>query len=124
MTPRPLTPRPVTAGPVVLAGRRVRDRAPSAVHWRLIEYDPATRLPVADLGSQWEPAAMAAVVGLSRVSEWVTAWVAEVVGPAATIGDPAGSLAGPGSWYVTSPALTDSDGSKTSRDGDQDGGGR
>ena len=90
---------------IVLTGRRVRDRTPSAVHWRLIEYDPATLVPVADLASQWEPAAMAALngpEGPGRVSDWILAWIAEATGdPTAALGRPADPIAGPGSWYIT-----------------------
>lgn len=84
---------------IVLSGHRVRRRAPSAVEWRLIEYDPVTLVPIADLGSQWEPAAMAAVEGLNRVSAWVLAWVEEVTGHPVVL-HPADSAPAPGAWHV------------------------
>ena len=82
---------------LVLLARPARDRQPAATHWRLIEYDAVTGLPVADVASQWEPAGSAPT---GTITAWVRGWAADVLGHPVRIEDPATSLAGPGSWHV------------------------
>lgn len=83
---------------IVMVGRPVRDRAPAATEWRLIEYDATTRLPVGDLGCRWEPADPAGRPG--AVTDRVTAWAGQVLGQPITLGRSADELAGPGSWHL------------------------
>lgn len=90
---------------VVLTARPARSRTPSATRWQLVEYDPATRLPVGDVADRWEPAGPPTVAG-RPVSAWVLAWVADTLGHPVTVGGPADALAGPSSWYVHGPPAT------------------
>lgn len=83
---------------IVLVGRPVRDRRPAATEWRLIEYDAAARVPVADRGSRWEPAGHTGQP--CQLSSRVTDWAAHVLGHPVTLGPPAEELAGPGSWHL------------------------
>jgi hypothetical protein len=85
---------------IVLVGRPVRDRAPTATEWRLIEYDPTTRLPIGDVGGRWEPADFTGRAG--RVNGRVLDWAARLLGHPVTVGRPADELAGPGSWHLHS----------------------
>ena len=83
---------------VVLTARQVRRRAPSAVVWRLLTYDPATRTPVADIARRWQPAGIPPAG--TTIPMPVTAWIATVLGPGTTLGAPADDFAGPDSWHV------------------------
>lgn len=84
---------------VVLSGRSVRRRTPSATWWRLIEYDPVTDLPLSDVANRWEPAGPPAVA-TRPVSSWVLTWITSTLGHPAAVGGPADAIAGPSSWYV------------------------
>ena len=85
---------------ILLTARPVRDRTPSATQWQLTEYDPTTGLPVDDIAARWEPATHAAIPGRRPLTARVLAWLADTLGRSAEVGEPADSLAGPGSWYV------------------------
>lgn len=91
-----LTGRPAA---VVLTGRPARSRPPSATRWRLIEYDPATGLPVGDVADRWQPAG-APPPGGQPVNAWLLAWVTATLGYPAAVVRSADRLAGPSSWYV------------------------
>lgn len=83
---------------IVLVGHPTRNRRPAATQWRLIEYDPATRLPVGDVGSRWEPADLAGRP--CRVSGRITDWASGLLGHPVAVGPPAEDLAGPGAWHL------------------------
>lgn len=83
---------------IVLVGRPVRDRVPAATEWRVIEYDPATRLPIADVGGRWEPADFAGRP--CQLTRRVLDWAADLLGSAVSVGERAEELAGRHSWHL------------------------
>lgn len=83
---------------MVLVGRPARDRRPAATEWRVVEYDPADRVPVRDVGSWWEPATPGGPAG--PVSDRAAARAADLVGYPVVAARQADELAGPGSWHL------------------------
>jgi hypothetical protein len=96
---------------LVLLARRARRRDPSATVWTVVAYDPDTRVPIADIARQWQPAGAVPDAGatagdtagargaVGAVPQPVARWVSTVLGQDVTISAPADDL-GHSAWYL------------------------
>ena len=94
---------------MILLARPARERAPSAVVWQLVIYDPNTRTPIADIATRWEPAGPIHDPSTGPVPGPILRWICSLLGAGATVAGPAHDLAGPDSWHITATFTASAD---------------